>query len=165
MIPLRKSQAEALEAIRSIAPATVYTIAQKLYGGTHPMLIKQAGARLGILARLQLVAPVGPGQRRPGAVRGTTPILWVVSDKPAEKPSPKPCPPPPAPGRAAVLAMLSEPMTRHAVAERMGCSYDSAAQYIAQLQADYKVTPCGRERGPGGRGWRMQFRAIGGAAC
>jgi len=96
---------------------------------------------------------------------GTAGVCYAKAHgRPEECPAPKPHPLLPAPGRAAVLAMLSTPMTRHTIAERMGCSYDSATQYIAQLQADYKVTPCGREYSPTGRGWRMQFRAIGGAA-
>ena len=164
MIPLRKSQSEALDAIRSTGPVTINSLAQKLYGSAHPILVKQAGSRLRILARLGLVHPSGHGQRKSGATRGTTPILWSATDKPEEKPSPKPCQPPPAPCRAEVLALLATPMTRHTIAERMGCSYDSATQYVAMLQADYKVTPCGRERSPTGRGWRTLFVAIRSAA-
>jgi len=164
MIPLCKSQSEALDALRSIAPASVRDVCAVMYGDSTPVRVENTRARVAALAKLGLVTPACHGQRRPGSVRGTVPILWAVTDAPEERPAPKPHPLPPAPGRAAVLAMLSTPMTRHTIAERMGCGYDSAAQYIAQLQADYKVTPCGREPSPTGRGWRMLFAAIGGAA-
>lgn len=164
MSALRKSQSEALAALRSIAPASVRDVCAVLYGDSTPMLVERCRVRIAALAKLGRVTPACRGQRRPGSVRGAVPILWAVVDAPEERPAPKPHPLLPAPGRAAVLAMLSTPMTRHTIAERMGCSYDSATQYIAQLQADYKVTPCGREYSPTGRGWRMQFRAIGGAA-
>lgn len=164
MIHLRKSQTETLDIIRSIAPATTHSLCMRLYGRAEPILIKQAGAKLSLLAQLGLVHPVGHGARREGTARGTTPILWAVSDEPHVKPSPRRYTPAPAPGRDAALLALSEPMTRHTLADRLGCSYDSAAQYVAQLQAARKIEPCGTESGQNGKWWRTQFRAIGGKA-
>ena len=164
MIHLRKSQTETLDIIRSIAPATTHSLCVRLYGRAEPILIKQAGAKLSLLAKLGLVRPVGRGERREGTARGTTPILWDVSDEPHVKSSPMRCAPAPAPGRDAALLALSEPMTRHTLADRLGCSYDSASQYVAKLQAERKIEPCGTESGPDGKWWRTQFRAIGGRA-
>jgi chromosome segregation and condensation protein ScpB len=60
----------------------------------------------------------------------------------------------------AVLALLVTPKSRHSVAEITGCSYDTAAQRIAKLQADGLVTPCGHERTPGKRTYRTLFRTV-----
>ena len=63
--------------------------------------------------------------------------------------------------RGAVLELLrAEPMTRHALTERTGCSRRSADQMIGLLLALGLVEPCGRERGVCGKWWRVVFRAT-----
>lgn len=62
--------------------------------------------------------------------------------------------------RLRVLALLKIPMTRHQIADIMGCSYDSATQFVAQLQAERKIEPCGLEHGPNGKWWRTKFKAV-----
>lgn len=68
--------------------------------------------------------------------------------------------------RGAVIAMLrAEPMTRHALMQRTGCSRHSADQMISMLQAARLVEPCGRERGMDGKWWRTVFRVRAEAAA
>ena len=62
--------------------------------------------------------------------------------------------------RAEVLSLLASPASRHKIAETFGCSYDTAAARVAMLQAMGLVMPCGHERTPGGRTWRMLFRTV-----
>ena len=67
--------------------------------------------------------------------------------------------------RLEVLAMLkAREMSRHAIGEALGIGYDTVAVHVATLQADGLVKPCGHERTPGHRTWRMLFRAAGGQA-
>jgi predicted ArsR family transcriptional regulator len=71
---------------------------------------------------------------------------------PKEHPTRQPC------RRLEVLALLATPMTRHAIGEALGTGYAASAVHVATLQAQGLVTPCGHERTPGGRTWRMLFR-------
>ena len=66
--------------------------------------------------------------------------------------------------RLEVLALLSTPMSRHAISKALDVGYDTVAVHVATLQAQGLVKPDGFERTPGRRTWRMLFRAVGGQA-
>ena len=51
-------------------------------------------------------------------------------------------------------------MTRHDLAAATGCSQRSADQMFAVLHALEQIKPCGHERTPGRKTWRMQFCAT-----
>jgi predicted ArsR family transcriptional regulator len=52
------------------------------------------------------------------------------------------------------------PITRHAISKTLCISYDCAAMHVAALQAMGFVAPCGHERTPGRRTYRMLFKAV-----
>lgn len=64
--------------------------------------------------------------------------------------------------RAETLALITARgrMTRHDLTVATGCSQRSADQMFAILHELEQIKPCGHERTPGRRTWRMQFCAT-----
>ena len=64
--------------------------------------------------------------------------------------------------RTEALALITARgrMTRHDLTIATGCSQRSADQMFAVLHALEQIKPCGHERTPGRKTWRMQFCAT-----